>query len=280
MGSSERAIQLSDSDLDTIIAFMKEQSGVTLTDKKRDMVYARLLKRLRALNLESFAEYCTLIQSDEGATEREFTINALTTNLTSLFREAHHFEHLRDHVLRPVVDQNAGRRLRIWSSACSTGEEPYSIALTLLSQLSDVRSLDAKILATDIDTKVLAIARSGQYQVGAVGKISDWVDWRAFSTPVSGEIFQFRPTVRSLITFKQLNLMSAWPMRGPFDVIFCRNVLIYFDKGTQKMLVERFSRLLRPGGFLYIGHSENLTGMSPALELKGKSIYQKLSNQT
>ncbi len=275
---TNHAVSLTDKDLDTIIDFMKTESGVTLTDKKRDMVYARLMKRLRALNLDSFSAYCELIQSDAGRNEREFAINALTTNLTSLFREVHHFEHLREEVLTPLAqDGPAAPRFRIWSSACSTGEEAYSIALTLRTCVTSLERWDAKILATDIDTNVLSTASMGHYRQGAAEKVPTWIDRRdLMNHDRKTGMISFAPSVRNLIVFKQLNLMERWPMKGPFDAIFCRNVLIYFDKETQGKLVNRFADLLRPDGFLYIGHSENLAQITNKFRLCGKSIYQKL----
>jgi chemotaxis protein methyltransferase CheR len=205
-------------------------------------------------------------------------INALTTNLTSFFREAHHFEHLRavalPEIARAAVEHN--RRLRLWSSACSSGEEPYSMAISLLASGVDLGGWDVRILASDLDTNMLARAQEGQYKGEALRSVPAEQRARYFErVREADDRFGVKPAVRRLITFKQLNLLEAWPMRGPFDVIFCRNVLIYFDAPTKARLVQRFVEILRPSGWLYLGHSESLLGGPAELEAVGRTTYRR-----
>jgi chemotaxis protein methyltransferase CheR len=206
-------------------------------------------------------------------------LNALTTNVTRFFREPHHFDHLRDHVIGPRLDYlKRGGRMRLWSAACSTGQEPYSIALTILSLLPDAPNLDIKILATDIDSKVVAQARQGSYGPELVEPIpadfrTRWME----RDPVRSGQWRVGEAARSLIAFKELNLIGAWPVKGPFDAIFCRNVVIYFDEPTQETIWSRFAPLLGDGGRLYIGHSERVTGPSASgYASDGLTVYRRL----
>jgi chemotaxis protein methyltransferase CheR len=255
---SGREFELLDADFVRIQQMLKERSGIDVGAGKRNLVYGRLTRRLRALNLRTFAEYLKLVE-DPQAEESKTFLNSLTTNVTELFREPHHFEMLRDRIIPEMVGQGA-RRLRIWSAGCSLGDEPYSIGLTL-AQLPQLASWDVKILATDIDSDVLAQASTGVYPVERIEKLKPPV--RALFSRGVGKnagLARISPAVRELITFKQLNLHDPWPMQGPFDVIFCRNVIIYFDQPTRERLARRFSDLLRPGGYLCLGHSESATG--------------------
>ncbi|MDH3659456.1 MAG: protein-glutamate O-methyltransferase CheR [Alphaproteobacteria bacterium] len=204
-------------------------------------------------------------------------LNALTTNLTSFFREAHHFDHLKDEALPTSLERDGGgnRRIRIWSSACSTGEEPYSIAMTLLDSKVDLNRLDVRILATDLNTDVLEQARAGRYSAAVMTKCPE--SCRRHVQLAADGSGQMRAAARDLISFKQLNLLGNWPMKGQFDVIFCRNVLIYFDTQTKTWLVDRFVKVLKPGGWLYLGHSESASGNHPNLELIGRTIYRKIA---
>jgi chemotaxis protein methyltransferase CheR len=254
-----------------------DYSGISLSDNKRDLVFGRLMKRLRALDLSRFADYCRLLESDRQ--ELEHFVNALTTNLTSFFREAHHFEHLSGTIIPILVERlRAGHRVRIWSAGCSTGEEPYSIAMTLLDTVPGIGSYDLKILATDLDTNVVRHAAAGIYADSRIEGLSDKHRQRWFmkgTGPHAGYI-RASDALRKMITFRPLNLMDAWPMRGLFDVIFCRNVVIYFDKSTQRILFDRFADQLRPDGHLLIGHSETLHGVSERFDLAGKTHYRKI----
>jgi chemotaxis protein methyltransferase CheR len=272
-GANEFA--LSDADFNRICELVREQSGIALTDAKRQMVYGRLVRRLRALRLAGFGEYVQLLERGDRVELQEFT-NAITTNLTSFFREIHHFEYLSDELLPAIAERvRASGRLRIWSSACSTGEEPYSIAMVLREQRELLGRADAKILATDLDSNVLATAAAGSYPLERVQQVAAKRVAEFFSPGTRPSTLQVSPSLQQLITFKQLNLMHEWPIRGPFDAIFCRNVVIYFDVETKRALFERMARLQPPGSILFLGHSENLYRISEQYELIGRTIYRR-----
>jgi chemotaxis protein methyltransferase CheR len=273
--AAHREFHLSDSEFDEIRRLVREHTGIALADSKRELVYSRLVRRLRRLSLATFAEYLTLLGRGEPAELEEFT-NAITTNLTSFFREGHHFEFLADTVLPALERRNAAsRRIRIWSAGCSTGEEPYSIAVALQEAMGRFRGWDVKILATDLDSNVVAHAQAGEYREDRFEKVSAVRRERYFPQLRAG-VFGAAPSLKSLITFRQLNLMHAWPFRGPFDVIFCRNVVIYFDKQTQRELFDRMADLQRNDDHLFIGHSESLFKVSDRYQLIGKTIYRKV----
>jgi len=264
-------------DFEALRQLVKQVTGIHLSEQKRELVYGRLARRLRALGLTSFAQYRKVLDDDSGQELVEFC-NAITTNLTSFFREPHHFDYLRDQLLQPLARDAAGtRRLRIWSAACSTGEEPYSIAMTLLESLPDLRRWDVRILATDLDSDVLARARRGVYAEDRVKNLSAQRRDRFFNQKREGDglYYEVAPALRELITFKQLNLMHPLPMRGPLQAIFCRNVIIYFDKETQRELFGRISQLQRPGDLLFLGHSESLFKVSEVYALMGKTVYRR-----
>lgn len=269
IGRTSREFQFDQGDFEILKELAYDRVGIALSDDKRDLVYGRLAKRLRALGLTGFREYIALLSSDHGTDEFEQFINRITTNHTSFFRENHHFTHLAQ-AFGPA--NKPSRRLRIWSAACSSGEEPYSIALTLAGANVLKQSNDVKILATDIDTSILERAQKGEYTKQALNDIPDQYH-RYLKSNRSPTQVQMPNELKSIIYFKRLNLMDAWPMRGPFDVIFCRNVMIYFDAPTKQKLVSRFADLLRPGGWLYIGHSESLAGFKEKLKPLGKTIY-------
>jgi chemotaxis protein methyltransferase CheR len=275
-GSPGGDFQLSAAEFDRIRELVREHTGIALSDAKRQLVYGRLSRRLRALRMSGFGEYIELLEQGEPGELEEFT-NAVTTNLTSFFREPHHFEYLAREML-PKVAANAAsaRRLRLWCCAASTGEEPYSIAMVLREAHSLLRGWDVKLLATDLDSAVLATGSTGEYGLDRFQAMSQQ-RVRAYFDDVGadGKRFRAREELRSLITFKQLNLMHEWPMRGPFDAIFCRNVIIYFDKATQRALFERMSTLQRPGDHLFLGHSESLYRVSEKYDLIGKTIYRR-----
>jgi len=272
-----REFAFGDEDFEALRTLVKDITGINLSDQKRELVYGRLARRLRALQLKSFAEYRDLLAQD-GGREIVQLCNAITTNLTAFFREPHHFEYLREHVLLPLASSPAGsRRVRIWSAGCSTGEEPYSIAMTVLEALRDLRAWDVRILATDLDSDVLERARRGVYTADRFKNMSPERRASFFTEREErGEpCYEARPELKSLITFKQLNLMHPLPMHGPLHPIFCRNVVIYFDKDTQRDLFARISRLQRPGDLLFLGHSESLFKVSEAYSLMGKTVYRK-----
>lgn len=250
-------------DLNEIAAMIYSDAGISLNDSKASLVYSRLSKHIRNLGLSGFRAYCNLVASPEGAVERREMLSHLTTNFTRFFRENHHFDHLRTEVLPDLINRaKAGGRVRIWSAACSDGQEPYSIALTVLSLLPNAADYDFKILATDIDPKILALAKAGCYDETALETISPAMRKQWFrEVDVNGRRkFQIDDRVKRLITFNELNLMSQWPFKGQFDVIFCRNVVIYFDEPTQMRIWTRFAGQLPEGGHLYIGHSERVSG--------------------
>ena len=266
-------------DFKTIAGLVYEHSGIVLGAHKRDMVYSRLARRLRALRLRSFGEYCSLLDSGSGDGEIGSLINAITTNLTKFFREAHHFEHLRKTVLADIWKiHRAGKpRVRIWSAACSTGEEPYSIAMTAMASRREAgREWDFRVLATDLDTAVLNKAMMAVYPAAAEGDVPAGMRESCFVKTAGG--VHVAPDVQALITFKQLNLLGPWPMSGPFDAIFCRNVMIYFDAATKAKLVERLHAMLKSGGWLYVGHSESLLDQQHRFKLIGHTIYQKIGS--
>ncbi|RLA23911.1 MAG: chemotaxis protein CheR [Gammaproteobacteria bacterium] len=256
-----------------------QHSGIIVTDDKFDMFYARLSRRVRALGLTSFREYCQLLERGSGPEFTEF-INSVTTNLTSFFREKHHFDYLKNTLIPELIRKNSiQKRLRIWSAGCSTGEEVYSIAMTLLENLPDRKGWDIKILATDLDTNVLATAAKGVYSKERITGLDAATTRRWFLTDgdLSASQVRVHPDLQKLVTFKQLNLMApSWPMRGPFDIIFCRNVLIYFDSPTKEKLANRYGELIAPQGHLFIGHSESLHQLQTPFKLIGKTIYHKL----
>ena len=254
-----------------IARFLRRETGIALNEAKATLVYSRLAKRLRKLGIASFDHYCAYVETEDGAGERNEMIAALTTNVTRFFREPHHFEHLGEAVLpRLVAAAKNGGKVRLWSAACSSGEEPYSIALTILGALPDAARYDVRVLATDIDPNILARARLGAYSDDAVSPIPAALRDRWMARDAAG--WRVKDEVRSLVSFKELNLIGDWPMRGRFDVIFCRNVVIYFEEATQAFLWDRFQRLLTPQGRLYIGHSERIDTAGYAHD--GLTIYK------
>ena len=271
-----REFAFAEEDFQALRTLVRQVTGINLTDAKRELVYARLARRLRALNLKSFREYRALLKTDGGG-ELVQLCNAITTNLTAFFREPHHFEYLRTHVLGPLVARPpAERKLRIWSAGCSTGEEPYSIAMTVLEAIPDVQRWDIRILATDLDLNVLACAREGIYPAERLRPIASAARERFF-TPVDSTHARFAVTneLRRLVAIKALNLMHPFPMKGPLHVIFCRNTVIYFDRDTQRDLFTRMARLQRPGHLLFLGHSETLFRTSSAYNLVGRTVYRR-----
>ena len=250
-------------DFHAIAGMLRADAGIALSEAKSALVYSRLAKRLRVLGLRTFAEYCTLIAAPSGSGERRHMMTALTTNLTHFFREPHHFTHLKAEVLPSLIESaRHGGRVRLWSAACSTGQEPYSLALTILSLAPDAAGLDLKVLATDIDPVVLTEARAGVYDDTALTAVPPELRQRWFvrGDDRSGR-WRVGDDLRRLTAFRELNLVNgAWPMKGRFQAIMCRNVAIYFDDETQAALWKRFESTIEPGGHLYIGHSERLTG--------------------
>jgi chemotaxis protein methyltransferase CheR len=270
----EREFDFGPEDFNALRTLVKGITGISLAESKQELVYGRVSRRLRALGIGTFKEYRELLSRPESEQEVVEFCNAITTNLTSFFREGHHFDYLREHLLEPRAASEGSRRLRIWSCACSTGEEPYSIAMTVLEAIPDLARWDIRILATDLDSDVLARAQAGIYKADRLSGMSQQRKARFFEASGPGE-FRVRPQLRELITFKQLNLMHELPMRGPLDALFCRNVIIYFDKETQRALFQKFAPLQRKGDLLFLGHSESLFKVSESWQLIGKTIYRR-----
>jgi chemotaxis protein methyltransferase CheR len=270
MEASEFA--LSEREFSRIRERLYQAAGISLSDAKRTLVIARLSRLVRNLQLSGFDAYLDYLERAGSADDKQEFVNALTTNLTRFWREEHHFVHLVDYV-RGLVATRTDRRLRIWSAGCSTGQEPYTIALELLDALPELKRWDFKILATDIDTAVIAKAATGIYPDSELNGLA-LERVRLFDNLGDGRV-QVPRAVAQTISFKPLNLMAPWPMKGPFDAIFCRNVAIYFDKATQGELFGRLGKMLAPGAFLYIGHSENPGSASQGFRLVGKTIYQQ-----
>lgn len=255
-----RELSIGDKEFGILAKLVHEECGIVLADAKKGLVVSRLTRRLRELGLSDFPSYCRLLQSRQGVDERANLISALTTNVTKFFREDHHFRTLEKQVLPSLIEKaRGGGRVRIWSAGCSTGEEPFSIAIELLEQCPDAGALDIRILGTDIDPLVLATAQAGKYPDISIAGLPANRRARYFtSSNNSSGSSDVTQNLRSLVTFAPLNLIAQWPMRGPFDVIFCRNVVIYFDTATQERLWQRFASLIPAGGHLFIGHSERL----------------------
>lgn len=267
---STKIFEFTARDFDRVRALIYKQAGISLGESKQEMVYSRLARRLRAKGLNTFEEYLNGLESGRDNEEWVAFTNALTTNLTSFFREAHHFPILAEHM------RNKKAPLSIWCSASSTGEEPYSIAMTVCEAFGTLTP-PVSIIATDIDTNVLATAANGVYPIDRIDKMEQDRVKRFFQRG-KGErsnMVRVRPELRQLVTFKPLNLLaSSWPLSGAFDVIFCRNVMIYFDKPTQGRILARFVPLMKPDGLLFAGHSENFMYASDAFKLRGKTVYE------
>jgi chemotaxis protein methyltransferase CheR len=262
---------------------VQAEGGLSLPEAKAVHVRARLGRRLAALGLQSFAAYANMVEGAGKAAvrEREEMLSALTTNVTRFFREPHHFETLRARVLPDLAARaRAGGRVRLWSAGCSTGEEAYSLALTVLDVLPEAPALDVRILATDLDRRVLATASAGLYPARAAQSIPAAQRARHFR-PVAGEAatrYAAGPALRALVSFRRLNLAGTWPLRGRFDAILCRNVVIYFDEATEVRVWSGLANRLLPGGWLFIGHSERIdTSALPVLASDGVSSYRRLA---
>ncbi len=274
----EREFEFSRSDFEHIRDLVGDRTGIVLSDHKIDMVYGRLSRRLRQLGIKKFAEYLTRLEGDDHELV-EFT-NALTTNLTSFFREPHHFDFLKTTGLPSLLRNRPDKKLRIWSAGCSTGEEPYTIAMTVKEAMVSYPNWDVKILATDLDTNVVNRAKAGVYTLEKVNgvdknRLKKWFR-KGRGNEQTGKM-KVSSDLQDMITFKQLNLMHDWPMAGPFDIIFCRNVVIYFNKDTQRELFDRYADYLADDGYLIVGHSESLHKVTDRFKLIGKTIYHKAS---
>jgi len=271
---------LTDRDFERFRALVRDRSGIVLGPHKRSLLRARLDRRLRALALANFGQYYEYLTSGAHPDEVERFVNAITTNKTDFFREAHHFGFIAERwapALRQAASRGGTRRLRVWSAACSTGEEPYTLAMTLLDAGLVPPEWDVRILASDIDTEVLGRARAGIYQAERVEPVPEPLRRRWFlRSRRDPGVLRVRPALQALITWKQINFIDeAWPVRGPFDMILCRNALIYFDRAGQRAILTRFQRLLKPDGVLILGHSESVLGLAEGFVNLGATIYRR-----
>ncbi len=256
-----------------ITRLLHDHAGIRMREGKEGLVRARLTKRLRKLDLADFDAYLSYVESESGRKEFAEMIDALTTNKTSFLREASHFDFLRDTVFPTLTGS-----VRIWSAGCSSGEEPYTLAMLANEGLTDVSKRDVRILATDISHRVLATAKAAVYPAEHMSDVpAAWMSryWSKRTDATGRPAFEANASLRKLVHFAKLNLMEQWPMHGPFDAILCRNVMIYFDKSTQQQLVERYWQLLRPGGHLFVGHSESLTGLQHRFRYVMPAVYVK-----
>lgn len=258
-----------------ICQLLYQVCGITLGPGKEELVGSRLQKRLHALRLDDYAAYLRYIQEDTSGQELVTMIDVLTTNKTSFFREQEHFTYVQRAILPTLLQSETP--VRFWSAGCSSGEEPYSLAIVLREAIADLDRRDVRILATDISTRILAQARQAVYEHDILGDVPAPLLQKYFSAirHASAPAYEVCSSVRALVRFARLNLMQAWPMRGPFDAIFCRNVMIYFDRPTREKLVQRYWTLLRPRGHLLIGHAESLSGVAHDFHYVRPAVYQK-----
>jgi chemotaxis protein methyltransferase CheR len=269
------SLKLSSQQFDKISRLVYQVSGIDLHEGKEELVKARLIKRLRHLNIFGFDRYLKYLANDKSGGEIRAMVDVLTTNKTNFFREPEHLDYLKNEIITGLGKE----QIRIWSAGCSSGEEPYSIAITLCEAIPDIGKSDIKILATDISDRMIDQARLGLYNEETLKGISFQLKHRYFEQAEVGighNKYRVVPQLQSMVKFAKLNLMEDWPMRGLFDVIFCRNVMIYFDKPTQEKLVKRFWSQLRPGGYLMVGHSESLTFMAHDYRYIKPAVYQKV----
>ncbi|MBI4938783.1 MAG: chemotaxis protein CheR [Nitrosomonadales bacterium] len=268
---SGREFHFTAKDFERVRKLIYDHAGISLSDNKQELVYSRLSRRLRVTGIRSFEEYLNLLERNDAAEWEAFT-NSLTTNLTSFFREQHHFPILAEH-----MRQHKGREpIALWCSASSTGEEPYSLAMTAVDAFGSFTP-PVTIIATDLDTAVLETAKAGIYQEDRVAKLDQDLVKRFFlrGTGSQSGLVRVREDLRKMIVFRQLNLLDgSWPLRPPFDAIFCRNVMIYFDKATQLAILKKFVPLLRDNGLLFAGHSESFFHAEEYFRLRGKTVYQ------
>lgn len=260
-----------------ICQLIYEHAGISLKPSKQHMVYSRLARRLRVNGLDNFKDYLALLESGNNE-EWEAFVNSLTTNLTSFFREPHHFPLLAEHATK----QKGQHNVSLWCAAASSGEEPYSIAMTMVDTFGSFTP-PVTIIASDLDTNVLAKAQAGVYPIERIEKLSVDVVKRFFlkGTGTQAGFVRVRPELRAMINFRQVNLLSPdWQIRGPLDAIFCRNVMIYFDKETQLKILQRFAPLLQPDGLLFAGHSESFNNAAHLFKLRGKTVYELVKSKT
>ncbi|MGJ8545569.1 MAG: CheR family methyltransferase [Sulfitobacter sp.] len=263
----------------TISELAFRESGLRLSEAKRVMIQSRLRHRLKALSMSDFPAYCDFVTSEAGGTERRLLISALTTNVSHFFRERHHFDRLTEHVKSQHLPRlRAGKQLRIWSAGCAYGQEPISAAIALLEKLPALAEYDLRILATDIDSEVIRTARNGVLPARLLEELPAQILARYFTPEQAG--YRLAPALQKIIQFNELNLLAPWPMRRRFDMIFCRNVVIYFDQETQNSLWPRFHPMIKPGGFLFLGHSERIIDpKSKKFTADGPTTYRPIYSE-
>jgi len=274
---SDREFEFTDKDFVRVKQFAYDFAGIALNDSKKNLVYNRLAKRIRFLGMNAFNEYLNFAE-EQGEAEYVHLINAITTNLTFFFREEHHFNYLAKTVVPMLLKQNqSSKRIRVWSAASSTGEEPYSLAITLKESVP--KDWDIKVIASDIDTNVIQTAMSGVYKIDRLKGMTEARKKRWFlkGSGRNDGFVKVKDELKEVIEFMQVNLMNDWPIKDSVDVVFCRNVVIYFDKPTQSKLFDRFANMLPSDGHLFIGHSESLYKICNRFELLGKTIYRKIN---
>jgi len=277
----KREFPFSDEDFFVLADLIHKRSGIVMKEHKKNLVYGRLARRLRTLGIKSFSDYLHYLTGSKGETEIGYLMNAVTTNLTRFFREDHHFDHLKETALPEALQAiraNKQKRLRLWSAGCSSGEEPYSMAMVLDHALENQKmsDVDARILATDLDTSMLETGRKGTYPRELFENLPQ-VYRKYVERDEKEDLCHVVGRLRAYIAFKQLNLILNWPMKGLFDAIMCRNVMIYFDNQTKTEMTQKFVQLLKPGGWLYLGHSETLLGADGALQHCGRTIYRRIN---
>jgi chemotaxis protein methyltransferase CheR len=274
---TEREFLMRDSEFKMIAKIIYEFAGIVLKDQKKELVYSRLARRIRVLNLPDFASYIDRLKGPHKDEEHGHLINALTTNHTHFFREAHHFDHIGRDAFKAWTERakkTGNKKLSMWSAGCSTGEEPYTLAMSVAHAFRSQPGWDWKILATDIDTKVLDHAKKGIYKADIAKSVPPEIRTK-YLDKIQGDPthIQIAASLRSRLQLNRLNLLGPWPMKKKFDVIFCRNVMIYFDGPTKEQLVDRFIDMLAPDGFLYLGHSESVLGSKAKIQTIGRTIY-------
>ena len=265
---------MDDAEFQTLRGLLQDASGIKLGNEKRSLVQARLSGRMKTVGAPNFAGYLERVRTDSSGGELRTLIDLLSTNVTSFFREPHHFEHLKNTFLAQRLESGEPDTIRVWSSACSSGEEPYTIGFTLASVLGEARMRRFLVLATDISTRMVRTAHQATYHQSQIDRVPAGLRVKCLEK-VGIEHYRVRHSVRDRVRVRRLNLLEKWPMKKDFDVIFCRNALIYFDQETQQMLAKRFFSKLKPGGYFYIGHSESLSGLQHDFEYVGPTIYQR-----
>ena len=276
----EKEFLFTENDFKYLTQLIHETTGISLKSDKQELVYGRLSRRLRELGLTTFNQYCDVLKNDNQDEAVHF-INAITTNVTHFFRENHHFEYLKNTLIPDLIRDKSSSyqpKLRIWSAGCSSGNEPYSIAMVLKECVTNIERWDAKILATDLDSNILDVAKQGVYPLASMKTVAEArrKRWFKSGSGVNEGTVKVSKDLKDLISYKKLNLMDSWPMEGKFDFIFCRNVAIYFDTQTREKIIDRFADLLTDNGYLFVGHSETLFSVTSRFESVGKTIYRKI----